>query len=94
MIATWKKYRKWLVIIGITVWMLFLDRNNLINLYHYKSELSSLENKKEYYQSEIERMKSDKDIIFNDEASLERYAREKYLMKKDNEDIYIIKKTK
>lgn len=92
MIAAWKKYRKWLVIVGLTIWMLFLDRNNLINLYNYKAELSTLENKKEYYQSEIERMKSDKDIIFNDEASLERYAREKYLMKKEDEDIYIIKK--
>jgi len=90
MIAVWKKYRKWLVLAFMVIWMTFIDRNNFLNLYEYRSELKALRNKKTYYQEEIERMKSDRDIIFNDSKSLERYAREKYLMKKDNEDIYII----
>jgi cell division protein FtsB len=90
MLGVWKKYRKWLVIGFMIVWMTFIDRNNFINLYEYRSELSELRGKKAYYQEEIERMKTDRAIIFNDSKSLERYAREKYLMKKDNEDIYFI----
>lgn len=90
MLGVWKKYRKWLVIGFMLVWMTFIDRNNFMNLYEYRTELSALRNKKAYYQEEIGRMKTDRAIIFNDSKSLERYAREKYLMKKDNEDIYII----
>lgn len=90
MLETWKKYRIWLIALGVLIWMIFIDQNNFINLFQYRSELSSLNKKKEYYQNEIERMKSDRNIIFNDSKSVERYAREKYLMKKENEDIYII----
>ncbi len=91
MMVLWRKYRNWLLIGGLIFWMGFVDQNNLVNLYKYRKELSDLRSKKAYYESEIERMKKDRSIIFNNEASLERYAREKYLMKRDNEDIYIIK---
>ena len=88
----WLKYRKWVIFSGVAVWILFLDTNNLINLYKNKKELNNLKDKKAYYQSEIEKMKLEKEVIFNNKESIEQYAREKYLMKKENEDIYIIKK--
>lgn len=62
----------------------------MVNLYTYKRQLKSLKNQEVYYLSEIEKMKAEKSVIFSDKRSLETYARERYYMKKDNEDIYII----
>jgi len=91
MIAVWRKYRIYVVILGFLVWITFLDRNNLINLIKYKRELSDLREKETYYKQEIEKMKADKMLIFSSDESLETFARENYLMIKDNEDLYIIK---
>jgi cell division protein DivIC len=54
------------------------------------SKLNSLENEKEYYQEKINEVQKDHNELFGDRASLEKFAREKYLMKKESEDIYIV----
>ena len=72
------------------LWMLLLDSNNLISRFQLSSKLSSLENEKEYYQEKIKDVEKDRDELFGDRESLEKFAREKYLMKKESEDIYII----
>jgi cell division protein FtsB len=70
--------------------MLALDSNNLIARYQLSAKLNSLENEKEYYQEKIEEVKKDRDELFGDQQSIEKFAREKYLMKKEKEDIYVI----
>jgi cell division protein DivIC len=72
------------------IWMLFLDSNNLIARFQLSSKLNSLENEKEYYEEKIREVHKDHDELFGDRESLEKFAREKYLMKKDSEDIFII----
>jgi cell division protein DivIC len=76
--------------IAFLLWMLLLDSNNLISRFQLSSKLSSLENEKEYYQEKIKDVEKDRDELFGDRESLEKFAREKYLMKKESEDIYII----
>jgi len=71
-------------------WMLFLDSNNLISRFQLSSKLRSLENEKEYYEEKIKEVEKDRDELFGDRESLEKFAREKYLMKKESEDIYIV----
>ena len=71
-------------------WMLFLDSNNLISRFQLSSKLGSLENEKEYYEEKIKEVEKDRDELFGDRESLEKFAREKYLMKKETEDIYIV----
>ena len=71
-------------------WMLFLDSNNLISRFQLSSKLGSLENEKEYYEEKIKEVEKDRDELFGDRESLEKFAREKYLMKKESEDIYIV----
>lgn len=71
-------------------WMVVLDSNNFIARYKLSSKLSSLENEKEYYEEKIKEVEKDHNELFGDRASLEKFAREKYLMKKESEDIYII----
>lgn len=71
-------------------WMLLLDSNNLVNRYRLSAKLNSLEDQKEYYEQKIREVRKDRSELFGDRESLEKFAREKYLMKKEAEDIYII----
>lgn len=71
-------------------WMLLLDSNNLIARFQLSSKLNSLENEKEYYEEKIKEVDKDHNELFGDQASIEKFAREKYLMKKETEDIYIV----
>lgn len=74
------------------IWMLFFDRNNVINQVKLVYTLKGLNQQNEYY---IEEMKKDSAALVKlrvDSASLEKFAREKYLMKKDDEDIFLIVK--
>lgn len=70
------------------VWILFFDENTLLNR-EFNKEIKDLRSTIEFYKKEIEK---DKKIIkqLKDSLQLEKFAREKYLMKKDNEDVYII----
>ncbi|MCD9017275.1 FtsB family cell division protein [Parachryseolinea silvisoli] len=72
------------------LWMLALDSNNLITRFQMSSKLRSLENEKEYYVEKIEEVRKDHDELFGDRESIEKFAREKYLMKKKTEDIFIV----
>lgn len=72
------------------LWMITLDSNNLFARYQLSSKLRSLENEKEYYEEKIKEVEKDRDELFGDRESLEKFAREKYLMKKETEDIFIV----
>jgi cell division protein FtsB len=72
--------------------MAFFDKNDMFTLYSYKSELSKLNADKAYYTAEIEQNKADMQELMSDPEHLEKYAREHYLMKRDNEDIFLFVK--
>jgi cell division protein FtsB len=72
------------------VWMVALDSNNLINRFRLSNKLGNLEDEKEYYEEKIKEVEQDRDELFGDRESIEKFAREKYLMKKESEDIFII----
>jgi cell division protein FtsB len=75
---------------GFIVWMLFFDRNDVFTQMQRKSELNELRQSKQYFEKQIaENRTFSKDLQFNASA-IEKYAREKYLMKRDNEDLFII----
>jgi cell division protein FtsB len=61
----------------------------LISRYRLSAKLRALENEKEYYIQKINEVEQDKQELFGDRESLEKFAREKYLMKKDNEDVFV-----
>lgn len=72
------------------LWMLFFDQNNMMEQYKLRSQLHDLEDEKEYYEKEMLKAQQEYDELFTNQESLEKFAREKYLMKKDNEDIFVI----
>lgn len=72
------------------VYLTFFDSNSLIYQYRLKSSLNKLQYEKAFYQSEIEKDRKVTEMLTHDTAALEKFAREKYLMKRDNEDIFLI----
>ena len=73
------------------VWMVFFDTQDIITT-HFKlrHELNALQESRTYYLGQIEATKKELEQLKSDPATLEKYAREKYRMKKDNEDLFII----
>lgn len=71
------------------IWMVFLDTNSLLIYLNLERKLSELERQKASLAQDIA---EDKRILLqlNDSIEVERYARERYLMKKKNEDVYLI----
>ena len=71
--------------------MIFFDTQDIITT-HFKlrNELHQLEESRNYYLGQIESTKKELGQLKSDPATLEKYAREKYRMKKDNEDLFII----
>ncbi len=83
-------FNKYVVIlVSFVIWMLFFDENSYITHRKFNKEITELKNNINFYQTKI---KEDKKKIkqLQDSLELERFAREQYLMKKENEDIYII----
>ena len=80
--------------LAFVIWILFFDRNSLIFRYKNIKELKDVKRQREFYMREIKKDSESIDELLTDSATLEKFAREKYLMKKDNEDIYVIKKKK
>ncbi|PRZ28104.1 FtsB family cell division protein [Flavobacterium granuli] len=77
------------VLLFFTTWMLFLDNYSYFDHRILDHQINELEDNKEYYQQEIKKDEEQIKQLKNPEQ-IEKYAREKYYMKKDSEDIYII----
>jgi cell division protein FtsB len=79
---------------AFVVWMIFFDKNDLFSQYQYHQQLSKLRQERDFYQKETDKVNKDLGELNSNPAKLEKFAREKYLMKKDNEDVYVIVKDK
>jgi len=78
------------VTLAFIIWIVFFDQNNIISQFRLTRSLNDLEKQKEYYLEEIAKNKQAMFELQTDSENLEKYAREKYLMKKDDEEIFII----
>jgi len=75
--------------VAFIVWMFFLDGNDVLNQMRMRQTLEELQAEKEYYTKQIDLLETKKAQI-NDAKSLEKIAREKYLMTKEGEDVYVV----
>jgi len=76
--------------LAFLTWMLFFDRNDISSQYHYQSQLTELQKEKDFYTQETSKVQKDLEELTTDPKKLQKFAREKYFMKKDNEDVYVI----
>lgn len=76
--------------IAFAIWMLFFDRNDVTLQIKRITELNKLEQNEQNMALRIKNTEAELKLLKTNPETLEKYAREKYLMKKDNEDLYII----
>jgi cell division protein FtsB len=81
-----------ITLLFLAVWVTFFDKNDLFSQYELTSKLKKLETERDYYKTETEQNKREMMELQTNKGNLEKFAREKYLMKKDNEDIFVIVK--
>ena len=80
-----------LATIFFVLWVLFFDHNSFFQNRQYRSELKTLTDNKKYYKEQIEKTKKEIELIKTAPLWTEKIAREKYLMKREGEDIFVIK---
>lgn len=71
-------------------WITFIDSNNLVNHFKLSQKLGQLEDQKEFYLEKKEKITEEREELLSNPALLEKFARERYLMKKQTEDLYVI----
>jgi cell division protein FtsB len=85
--------RYFVVSIGFMVWMLFFDQRDFFQQRERAAELKKVEDAKKYYQKEIEYTQKQLNNIQNNKAAIEKYARERYLLRREGEDLYLFEDT-
>lgn len=93
-IPDWLKNKFLLAGVAFAVILLFLDRNDLFTQMDRARELRNLERSKQYYRDETEKQRKELEALKNDPAALEKFAREKYLMKRAEEDLFLVPEKK
>lgn len=82
--------RYFLAFLLVLGWLVFFDTHNFINQWRMRRQMKELQHERDFYRDEIYRDSLAIEELKNNPDALERYAREKYLMKRDNEDVFII----
>ena len=72
------------------VWMFFFDANDFITQWQMSRKLAELEQEKEYYVEKIAEVQKDRQELLSNPELLEKFAREKYMMKRPTEDVFIL----
>lgn len=86
----WLKNKYALTFIIGFLWVAFLDTNNLINQFKWRRELSNLNKEISYYRERTKQVNEDLLNLNSNLENLERFAREKYYMKRPSEEIFVI----
>jgi len=86
----WLRNKYVLTIAVFTIWMLFFDQNNAVDRMRMGSEIRQLEDDREYYLEQIQKDSARLSELTTNKENLEKYAREQFLMKKSNEDVFVV----
>jgi cell division protein DivIC len=85
------KYRFYvLTTFVLLVWIAFFDGSNLISQFRLWQKYRELENEKEYYVEALKKVKQEEKEVMGNADAMEKFAREKYLMKKTGETVFVI----
>lgn len=89
-IPSWLTNKYLLTSVAFVLWITFFDDKDLLTQRERNGELEEMQESKAYYLSEIAKEKKALEELKSNPAAIERLAREKYLMKRDNEDLFLI----
>ena len=90
-IPSWLKNKFLLIGAFFIVWMVFFDQKDMLSLFDRRDKLNELEKSQQHLKMLIIETNKQQDLLINNIQGTERYARETFMMKKDNEDLFIIK---
>ena len=79
-----------LTTVAFVLWMVFFDSNNLLTRNKLQEKLDGLNVEKQFYLQEIKKDSTLTNQLLSDSTQLEKYARERYLMKKEKEDLFLV----
>lgn len=79
--------------VSIVVWMIFFDPKDFFYNMDRREELKKLRQKKDYYTAEIAKAKQELIDLQGNTAAIEKFGRERYMLKKDGEEVFIIEDT-
>ena len=86
----WLRNKYVLTIVVFSIWMLFFDQNNAVDRLRMGSEIRQLEDDREYYLEQIQKDSARLSELTTNKENLEKYAREQFLMKKSDEDVFVV----
>ncbi|UFH55013.1 septum formation initiator family protein [Spirosoma sp. KNUC1025] len=76
--------------LGLLIWMTFFDANDLPTQIRNWWKLHELDGKAKYYQERIKAVQTERKEVLGNDQLREKFAREKYLMKRPEEDVFVI----
>lgn len=79
-----------LVAMAALVWMLFFDSYNLVSQLGMQQKINELRQDRSFYREEIRRLAQEEQLLKHNTREMERIARERYLMKRPNEDVFVL----
>jgi cell division protein DivIC len=89
-VPAWLKNKYFLTGSFFIIWMVFFDLKDLASDFSRRARLKELQKNEKHLVKEISETNKELDLLKTNAQTIERYAREKYLMKKDNEDLFIV----
>lgn len=89
-IPSWIKNKFFIAFAVFVAIIFFFDKNDLFTQMDRSRQLHELQKSKQYYSARIAAVSAELEKLRSNPAILEKYAREKYLMKRDNEDLFIL----
>jgi cell division protein DivIC len=89
-IPSWVKNKYLLTSAFFLVWMFFFDPKDLANEFQRKGRYNELQKSEEHLSGMIKETRQELGQLKTNAQTIEKYAREKYMMKKDNEDLFIL----
>ena len=89
-VPRWLRSFYFLTGLAFLVWMFLFDANDLVRQYDMYAKLQELQGDREYYLREIEKVKKDRAELLSSPGLLEKFAREKYIMKRPGEDVFVL----
>jgi cell division protein DivIC len=92
-IPSWLKNKYLLTGVFFAIWMVFFDQKDVLSLFELRNKQNGLETSQTHLKQLINDASKEQFLLKTNVQGIEKYAREKYLMKKDNEDLFIVKPT-
>ena len=80
----------WISTLVLLGWLTLFDRSNLMKQAGMQFNLNEVNGQIRYYENELKKVKEEEKNVLGSEASMEKYAREKYFLKRDGETVFVL----